>query len=144
MQSNGALWVLGHRIRPLETDESYGMVEVTSPPNVPGPPPHYHKGEREFFFVVTGTLDVMTNGRWSRVSAGTFLELPPDTVHTFVNKTGEDVVWVTGWRPKGFQRFFADFGVPTGEPDAQRRSTADELIGKLVQRVESYGMYLAT
>ena len=30
------LWVLGHKIRPLETDSSYGMIEVVSSPGVPG------------------------------------------------------------------------------------------------------------
>jgi len=142
MNADSALWVLGHRIRPIETDESYGLAEVTSSPNVPGPPPHYHKGDREFFFIVKGTLDVMVNGEWKRMPAGSFAELPPDTVHTFINKTGDDVVWLTGWRPKGFQRFFTDFGIPAHEPDAQRRSVSDEVIGKVVQRVESYGMHL--
>ncbi|MFZ5791943.1 MAG: cupin domain-containing protein [Pseudomonadota bacterium] len=143
MKDDGRLWVLGHRIRPIDTDDSYGMVEVTSPPHVPGPPPHYHKGEREFFFIVKGTLDVMSDGQWRKFPAGSFVDLPPNTTHTFINNTEEDVVWLTGWRPKGFQRFFQDFGVSAREPDAQQRSTADELIQKLVQRVESYGMYLA-
>ncbi len=52
------LWVLGHKIRLIDTDDSYGMVEITSPPHVPGPPPHYHKTEKEFFLIVKGTLDV--------------------------------------------------------------------------------------
>jgi hypothetical protein len=44
MNTNNVLWVLGHKIRLLDTDESYGMIEVTSPPQVPGPPPHFHIG----------------------------------------------------------------------------------------------------
>jgi quercetin dioxygenase-like cupin family protein len=142
MDDDERLWVLGHRIRPIDTDDSYGMVEVTSPPHVPGPPPHYHKSEWEFFFIVKGMLDVMSDGQWRKFPAGSFVDLPPNTTHTFINNTDEDVVWLTGWRPKGFQRFFRDFGVPAREPDARQRSTADELIQKLVQRVESYGMYL--
>jgi len=35
---------------------------TTSPPHVPGPPPHFHRSESEFFFVVDGTLDVMVDG----------------------------------------------------------------------------------
>ena len=64
MDTNNLLWVLGHKIRPLDTDESYGMVEITSPPHVPGPPPHFHKSETEFFFIIQGTLDVMSDGKW--------------------------------------------------------------------------------
>ena len=142
MESN-ALWVLGHRIRPLDTDASYGMVEVTSPPHVPGPPPHFHKDANEFFFVVKGTLDVMHDGQWERKEAGSFVDLPPGTTHTFINNTDEDVVWVTGWRPKGFQQFFADFGVPVGEADAPKRSVDKELIQDVVRSVERYGMHLS-
>jgi quercetin dioxygenase-like cupin family protein len=137
------LWVLGHRIRPLSTDSSYGMVEITSPPRVPGPPPHFHKSEREFFFIIKGTLDVMQDGRWQSCAAGSFVEMPPHTTHTFINNTDEDVVWLTGWRPKGFQRFFEDFGVPASEHDAARRSVADEVIARVVGSVERYGMYIA-
>lgn len=142
MSNHSALWVMGHRIRPIDTDDSYGLVEITSPPHVPGPPPHYHRNEREFFFIVKGTLDVMSDGAWQKFSAGSFVELPVNTTHTFINNTEEDVVWVTGWRPKGFQKFFQDFGIAADEPDARQRSTADDLIQKVVRRVESYGMYV--
>jgi quercetin dioxygenase-like cupin family protein len=137
------LWVLGHKIRVIETDASYGMIEVTSPPKVPGPPPHYHKSESEFFFIVTGALDVVSNGTQQRCQAGCFVELPPGTVHTFVNNTDGDVVWITGWRPKGFQRFFQDFGIAATEADARARSTAEHVVQKVVQSVERYGMYVA-
>jgi quercetin dioxygenase-like cupin family protein len=143
MSNENTLWLMGHKIRPIDTDDSYGMVEITSPPHVPGPPPHYHKSEREFFFIIQGALDVMADGKWQRHSAGSFVELPPNTTHTFINNTEEDVVWVTGWRPKGFQRFFRDFGIPAGESTARERSTADALIRSVVQKVEDYGMYLS-
>jgi hypothetical protein len=51
-------------------------------------------------------------------------------------------VWVTGWRPKGFERFFEDFGIPAAEADAQSRSVADPVVQKVVQNVNRYGMYL--
>ena len=35
MNDTKTLWVLGHRIRPLTTDDSYGLIEVTSSPKVP-------------------------------------------------------------------------------------------------------------
>lgn len=142
MESN-VVWVLGHRIRTLDTDASYGMIEVTSSPHVPGPPPHFHKQESEFFLVMRGTLDVMANGEWRRCGAGTFVDLPPNTTHTFINNTEEDVIWVTGWRPRGFERFFSDFGVPAVEPQAQDRSVAEPLVRNVLQSVERYGMYLA-
>jgi hypothetical protein len=43
MNGMNLLWVLGHKIRLADTDDSYGLIEVTSLPKVPGPPPHYDK-----------------------------------------------------------------------------------------------------
>src|SRR4051794_20538523 len=79
------LWVLGHQIRPLDTDDTYGLIEVTSLPKVPGPPPHFHEHEREFFMIQRGTLDVMENGLWQSMGPGSFVELAPGAVHTFIN-----------------------------------------------------------
>lgn len=143
MDTNNLLWVLGHKIRLLDTDASYGLIEVTSLPHVPGPPPHFHKSENEFFVIIQGTLDVMSNGEWRKASAGSFVELPPNTTHTFINNTEQDTVWVTGWRPKGFERFFRDFGVPVQESQAQEKSVADQVVQNVLKNVERYGMYLA-
>jgi quercetin dioxygenase-like cupin family protein len=143
MNTSNVLWVLGHKIRPLDTDPSYGMIEITSSPRVPGPPPHFHASEHEFFLIVHGTLDVLVDGEWRRCAAGSFLDLPPRTTHTFVNRTRADAVWVTGWRPKGFERFFTDFGIAVAEPDARRRSMAEPVVQQVVQNAERYGMYLA-
>jgi mannose-6-phosphate isomerase-like protein (cupin superfamily) len=142
MSTAQSLWVLGHKVRPLATDESYGMVEIVTPPGVRGPPPHFHKDESEFFFIVSGALDVMRDGAWSRVGAGSFVELPAKTVHTFVNKTDADVVWVTGWRPKGFERFFSDFGVASSELDAPAKSVSPEIISRVMRDSERYGMFV--
>lgn len=142
MQATDSLWVLGHRIRPWQTDESYGLIEVTSPAKVPGPPPHFHKSEREFFLILKGKLDIMTDRAWSTATPGTFVELPPDTVHTFINNGTEDAVWITGWRPKGFERFFTTFGIPADEGGARERSVSDEVIRRVVAGCEAFGMYV--
>ena len=143
MQANGTSWVLGHKIRIMPTDDSYALIEVTTPPHTPGPPPHHHKDEREFFLVLKGRLDVMVDGAWSVLDAGDYRELSPGAVHTFANNTGEDTVWVTGWRPKGFERFFATFGIPGDKPDASVRSVSNDIVDQVLARCEEFGMYLA-
>ena len=85
----------------------------------------------------------MSNGKWQRCSAGTFAELPPNTTHTFINNTEEDGVWVTGWRPKGFERFFRDFGIPVNDSRAQEKSVSEQVVQSAIRNVENYGMYLA-
>ena len=142
MNDLNLLWVLGHKIRLTDTDDSYGLIEVTSLPKVPGPPPHYHKSESEFLFIAKGTLDVMRDGEWSKMVAGDFVDLPPNTVHTFINNTDENVIWITGWRPKGFQKFFRDFGIPSTQVGAQGKSVSEEIIQKVMENSERYGMFV--
>jgi quercetin dioxygenase-like cupin family protein len=142
MNDMNLLWVLGHKIRLTDTDDSYGLIEVTSLPKVPGPPPHYHKTEKEFFFIIKGTLDVMRDGEWSKMIAGDFVDLPPNTVHTFINNTEENVIWITGWRPKGFQKFFRDFGISSTQVGAQGKSVSEEIIQKVIENSERYGMFV--
>jgi mannose-6-phosphate isomerase-like protein (cupin superfamily) len=139
-----ALWVLGHGIRPFHTHDSYGLIEVTSPKDVPGPPPHFHKSEREFFLVLAGTLEVMTNGKWESMPAGSFVDMAPNTVHTFINKGPKDAVWITGWRPKGFERFFRDFGIPARQEGAREKSVSSKIVQRVVESCESYGMFVKT
>jgi quercetin dioxygenase-like cupin family protein len=142
MDATESAWVLGHRVRRWETDEAYGLIEIVSPPRVPGPPPHFHKSEREFFLILNGRLDVMTDGIWKTMASGSFVELLPGTVHTFVNKSDEDTVWLTGWRPKGFQKFFAEFGIPIDREGARELSVSDEIIRRVVETCEKFGMYV--
>jgi hypothetical protein len=75
------------------------------------------------------------SGEICRLDAGDY---PP-----FINNTEEDIVWITGWLPKGFQRFFLDFGFPTTDENARARSVADDLIQKVVSSVQRHGMYVA-
>jgi hypothetical protein len=57
--------------------------------------------------------------------AATFVELPPNTTHTFINNTEED------------------FGIPVNESRAQEKSVSEQVVQSAVRNVESYGMYLA-
>lgn len=143
MNANDSAWVLGHKVRRWSTDDAYGLIEVVSPPGVPGPPPHFHQAEREFFLIMKGKLDVMVNGEWRTMDAGDWAELSTGAVHTFINHTDDDTVWVTGWRPKGFERFFGEFGVAADTPGARELSTADPLVRRVVESCERFGMYIS-
>jgi len=49
---------------------------------------------------------------------------------------------VTGWRPKGFQKFFDVFGIPVDQDRARERSLSKEVVHQVVESCESFGMYL--
>ena len=75
---------------------------------------------------------------------GLLRRVPAGTVHTFANETDADVVWVTGWRPKGFERFFGEFGVANSDREAAAKSVSPEILSRVTKYSESYGMFVKT
>ena len=136
-------WVLGHQIRPLPTLGDYSLIEVVSRPGVPGPPPHRHEGGvSEFFYVADGKLDIMVDGAWRTLCQGESLSLEPGQVHTLINNSDRDVRWLTGWSPRGFEKFFEDFGVEGDADEAFENSISDETVQKVVATSADYGMVI--
>lgn len=143
MSANQKFWVLGHRVTYVDTKGDYSLLEVSATPSIPGPPPHYHEDAPELFHVIEGELDVLHNGSWQALKTGDSLIVPRKGIHTFQNRTSKTARFVTTWSPRGFERFFLDFGVPIDEKDAFNRSIADEMIQRVVAGCSAYGMVLS-
>ena len=60
----------------------------TLPPGSVAPPPHTHPGLVESYEVIEGELDVMVDGDWQKLTEGESASVPPDTDHTFKNRSG--------------------------------------------------------
>lgn len=72
----------------LSSAESAGSVTVYEfdlPPNSPGSPPHTHTLEDEYFYVVSGTLDILADGEVQRLQPGDFAALNRGHTHMFWN-----------------------------------------------------------
>ena len=74
------------RLRILEdgqhTDHRLGLVEITIPPRIDGPPQHIHRQHDETFFVVSGTPTFTCGGETITAQPGTLVTAPPGTPHT--------------------------------------------------------------
>ena len=114
----GDKWLLGHRISPIETLGDFGMLRIVTAPGVPGPPPHHHTDSNEFFYVVEGALEVVCDGKWTRLGPGESANVPQGAVHTFRNPLDTPCTWLTAWSPRGFERLFMELGVPAEKPSA--------------------------
>lgn len=136
-------WVLGHRVTPVETGADFGMLTVVSPGHAEGPPPHHHEDAVELFLILRGRLEVMCDGTWRSLGEGDNFVVPRGSVHTFRNPDGVEARWLTTFAPRGFERFFTDFGIPTDRADAQAASVDGALIGEVIARCGEYGMILA-
>lgn len=75
--------------------------ETVLPPRRHGPPAHLHLAEREEFTVVQGRLAVRAGTERFELGHGESAAVPPNTPHTFDNRTEEPVRFVTRSTPAG-------------------------------------------
>jgi mannose-6-phosphate isomerase-like protein (cupin superfamily) len=140
MATQAARWVIGHRVSRIDTEGDYALLHLITPSKTPGPPPHYHEDTTEIFFIIKGEMDVMCDGQWMHLKSGESFVIPRGAVHPFRNDSSQDVEWITAFSPKGFERFFHDFGVPVDQAGAREASVSEEMIGKVVSGCGQYGM----
>ena len=127
------LWVLGDLYEFKATGEDTGgrfaLWKTTTPPGNPGPPPHIHHNEDEVFYLLEGELKLMVEGRASVVGAGTFVNIPKNTLHTFRNAGTTPARFLGLAVPAGFEGFFEEIGEPVtdasssppaGPPDVEK------------------------
>ncbi|MFB9831056.1 cupin domain-containing protein [Actinoallomurus acaciae] len=76
------------------TGETMSAIHTTMGSGVDGPPPHYHSGSAEIFFIIGGGLQVLAGERIFTAVAGDFLVVPPLTPHAFrtPDDTGADLL----------------------------------------------------
>lgn len=119
------------------------MIEGTTYPNVPGPPPHYHAKYAETFYVLEGSMEFTVNGEPVIVQMGDSIDLPVNTVHTFKNLGETPCRWLNIHSPKGFLSFFEKFGIASDQEQAFEKSVEGRLINEVVEKAAGYDMHLA-
>lgn len=142
MNSNKTKWVLGHKVTPHETTGNYDLMVAETPAGVQGPPPHLHNSFKESFLIIEGEMEFMLNGNISIVKAGDSVDIPPNTLHTFMNNSDSPCKWVNIHSPKGFREFFEQMGVAETEENAIEKSLAPEIINKVIETAAEYDMII--
>lgn len=142
MKNSITKWVLGHKITPYETTGDYDLMMAETPPNVQGPPPHLHHTYKEAFLIIEGEMEFMVNGDIKICKAGESIDIPPETLHTFSNKSNQTCKWINIHSPKGFRNFFEKLGVSVNDPNAQEKSVAPELIQEVIKTASNFDMII--
>ncbi|WP_367390598.1 cupin domain-containing protein [Lewinella sp. LCG006] len=142
MEKKEELWVLGHKISPIEVSGNYDMVIGETPGNVPGPPPHIHNGFTELFLVIEGEMEFMVNGVTQVVKQGESVNLPVGALHTFSNSSSSSCKWINVHSPKGFLSFFQEMGIPTTKEEAMKKSIDKSIIDKVIAEAANYDMHI--
>jgi quercetin dioxygenase-like cupin family protein len=66
-----------------DTDGAVSANRTALEPGADGPPPHYHNGSAEIFFVVGGGLQALAGDRVVTLDEGDFLVVPRGVPHAF-------------------------------------------------------------
>jgi quercetin dioxygenase-like cupin family protein len=66
-----------------DTDGAVSASRTTLAPGVDGPPPHFHRGSAEIFFVLDGSLQALAGDRVVTLDRGDFLVVPKLMPHAF-------------------------------------------------------------
>ncbi|HYJ67907.1 MAG TPA: cupin domain-containing protein [Nocardioidaceae bacterium] len=77
------------------TDDAYAVRLNTAPPQFQNVPLHVHRAAEEAFYVLSGTLAVVADGRRLDAIAGSFVLIPRGTPHSLANLTDVPTVFMT-------------------------------------------------
>ena len=133
METLNTFWVLGHRITTAVSTGNYDLVEIETPAQTPGPPPHVHQKYTEFFLVTEGEVEFMLNGEKRVLKAGSSVDIPPGSTHTYRNATDQPCKMVNIHSPKGFLEFFRTIGISEGIAQAKESSVSQQAIEKVME-----------
>ena len=98
-----------------KTGGALGLVDYTAAPGFPGPPPHRHREITDMFFVLEGTLTFRVGDETLEAGPGTFVAVPPGTVHTFSNQGSEPARFLGLVSPGGFEQYFKELAGAVGD-----------------------------
>jgi quercetin dioxygenase-like cupin family protein len=109
-------------IRVLEdgsnTAHRLGILEVTIPPRLNGPPQHVHRQHDETFYVVSGNPSFTTGSEIIKGRPGMLVTAPPGTPHTFGNEGDESAVMLLTVTPDLYVGYFRELAAqPPGPLD---------------------------
>jgi quercetin dioxygenase-like cupin family protein len=120
-----------------DQDAEYCLVKTLVPSGATVPI-HSH-ADRETFFILSGELDGMTDGRWNTFRAGDVFEVAGGAKHAIRNVSGEtmSLLLITTMR---LGRFFRDVGRPAAATPLPAPTAAD--LQRFTEVAHSYGYWL--
>jgi quercetin dioxygenase-like cupin family protein len=113
-----------------------GVFELTVPPGAGVPPPHSHRDNEEFFYVVEGSITYSVDADTRELRPGEWMSTPRGSVHGFKNGGAQPARALVVLTPDIGAQYFRDVATVVnagGPPDK----------AKLVEVMSRYGLTLA-
>lgn len=129
-----AIWfqggVITMKARARDTDGAYALTEWYGPRDMVAPG-HIHDRDAEGFYVLEGTIDIGVGDAVHHATPGTFVHVPPQTVHDW-RVTSAWCRFLVIILPGGFEHFFEELAEPaqvaTYPYTEHRRPGLDEIM----------------
>ncbi len=121
-----------------DTGDRYTLFDAVVPPGG-GPPPHLQTREHEGFYVIEGELVFQVDGQRVVAGPGTFVNIPPNVVHSFRNETNQPARQLIWYAPAGLEKFFREMGQIVEDRSAPIPIPSPEDIERLLASASRYG-----
>jgi quercetin dioxygenase-like cupin family protein len=122
-----------------DTNGRYALWEAIVGPGG-GPPPHVHSREEEGFYVLDGEITFTVGDKWVVATAGTFVNMPVGTPHSFKNESDRTARMLISVAPAGLERMFFEVGVPLAEGATTALPPTTDEIERLLSVAPQYGI----
>jgi quercetin dioxygenase-like cupin family protein len=122
-----------------DTGGTYSFIEAKVFPGG-GPISHIQTREHEGFYVVEGQIIFNVDGQRIEAKPGTFVNIPPNVLHSFKNETNENAKMIIVLSPAGLEQFFVEAGLEVSNNSVKPPPLTDEEKQKLVSLASKYGM----
>lgn len=127
------------RIRILEvgghTQHRLGVVEVTIPPHVDGPPQHIHHEHEETFYVVSGTPTFTCGTDTIIADLGTLAVAPIGVPHTFGNPGDVPAIMLCTVTPDLYIDYFRELDALTPGPTGLDSRAVAEVMARYATEI---------
>ena len=90
-----------------ETASEYGIFEWSMQPGARGPGVHVNP-EDHIFYVLTGTLSLWIDDRWTDAPHGSYAVIPGGVLHDFANRSSAECTFISINVPGGFEQHLPD------------------------------------
>lgn len=114
-----------------DTAQSFFLSETTIDPGFPGPPPHRHESLHDMFYVLDGILTMRLGDETHQLEPGTFVCVPPGTIHTFSNRSDAPVRFLNFNTPAGWENYMRELGEA-----AKAEALTPEVIGQIASHYD--------
>jgi mannose-6-phosphate isomerase-like protein (cupin superfamily) len=121
-----------------DTACTYTLIEAIVPKDG-GSWPHIHHREDEGFYILEGEIIFYAGGQIFKKGAGSFVNIPRETVHYFKNRGDCTAKILIFYGPAGFERVFFESGTEVQDTSTPPPPTSEEAGRRFLEVSAKYG-----